>query len=255
MIYITGDIHGEYDIHKLNSKSMKEKNLSLTENDFLIVTGDFGLPFTPKSIELYDRRKGNYYFWIKWLKQKPYTILYVDGNHDNQDWLSSLPTTEMFGGLVHINPHASNVIHLMRGQIYTIEGNTFFTMGGATTVDMIGRKKRVSWWPEEIPSNEELSFAIENLDKHNMSVDYVISHACGSSYLSDLRVYPDPDTLTSFFNHLEFDFGLKFKHWYFGHYHRDKTIDNKHTCLFREIIPIGSTIKSKLNDNKKGNLV
>ena len=30
-------------------------------------------------------------------------------------------------------------------------------------------------------------------------------------------------------------------HWYFGHWHIDKDIDKKHTCLYNKIIPIGKT--------------
>lgn len=39
MIYVCGDVHGDYDIAKL--KLLKEKDI-LTENDYLIICGDFG---------------------------------------------------------------------------------------------------------------------------------------------------------------------------------------------------------------------
>lgn len=42
MFYITGDLHGEYDIHKLSSKRFPMGN-NLTRDDYLIICGDFGL--------------------------------------------------------------------------------------------------------------------------------------------------------------------------------------------------------------------
>ena len=31
------------------------------------------------------------------------------------------------------------------------------------------------------------------------------------------------------------DTGIRFKHWYFGHFHRDITINNKFSCVFNGI--------------------
>lgn len=239
MIYVTGDIHGGIDMKKLNSKSLRNQNIQFAENDYLIICGDFGLPFLPTDIEQYKKQKGSYYFWINWLKKFPCKILFIDGNHDNHDWWSEQAITEMFGGKVQIHPHADNVIHLMRGQVYTIENKKFFTLGGAMSTDKAYRIEGISWWKNEMPSKEEYELAIKNLDDNNMTVDYVITHNCGSSYLNDLfTMHMETDELTSFLNHLEFDFGLKFKHWYFGHHHIDKQIDDKHTCIYNKILAI-----------------
>ncbi len=44
MIYATGDTHGEMSINRLSHKKWDEgKNLS--KNDYVIITGDFGLVF------------------------------------------------------------------------------------------------------------------------------------------------------------------------------------------------------------------
>ena len=77
----------------------------------------------------------------------------------------------------HIMP---SVIHLMRGQIYELSGLKIFTFGGAKSHDISGgileagdprlREKRkkldkkkelyrinhVSWWRQELPSQEEM---------------------------------------------------------------------------------------------------
>lgn len=239
MIYVTGDTHADIDIHKFNSSNLKSKNISFKKDDYVIILGDFGLPFLSSDIEKYNKRKGTYYYWINWLKNKDCTFLFVDGNHDNHAWWSTIPTTKMFNGKVQVHPHASNVIHLMRGQVYTIENQTFFVMGGATSIDKAYRTENVSWWKEELPSSKEYELAIYNLEKNNFKVDYVLTHTCGSSYLYDLLSYtPEFDELNRFFNYLEFDFKLDFKHWYFGHFHQDRKLDNKHTCLYDKIIQL-----------------
>ena len=41
MIYLTGDTHNDFS--KLSNKSLKKHDLKLTEDDYIIVAGDFGL--------------------------------------------------------------------------------------------------------------------------------------------------------------------------------------------------------------------
>ena len=71
MIFITGDIHGSIDIHKLNAGSFTVQN-TLSRSDYLIICGDFGL--------VWDNSKEEKY-WRKWLDDKPWTTLWIDGNH------------------------------------------------------------------------------------------------------------------------------------------------------------------------------
>ena len=41
MIFVTGDTHGEHDIHKLNTIGFPEQK-GLTRDDYVIICGDFG---------------------------------------------------------------------------------------------------------------------------------------------------------------------------------------------------------------------
>ena len=73
---------------------------------------------------------------MDWLDCKSFTTLFVDGNHENFDRLYEYPVEEWHGGKVHkIRP---SVIHLMRGQIFEIEGKSIFTFGGASSHDIDG---------------------------------------------------------------------------------------------------------------------
>ena len=86
--------------------------------------GDFGI--------WNDTKKEKYN--LDWLEDRSFTTLFVDGNHENFDRLYSMPAAKWRGGKVHfIRP---SVIHLMRGQIFHIEGRTFWTFGGAGSHDI-----------------------------------------------------------------------------------------------------------------------
>lgn len=161
--------------------------ISATE-DKSQICGDFGF--------WADTPEENY--WLNWLEEKPFTTLFADGNHENFDRLNELPVHKWNGGKVHyIRPH---VLHLMRGQVFKIDGATFFTMGGAASHDIqdgildpaspdfeqeywfkrrtrhMFRVKGVSWWPEELPSDEEYEEAVRNLKEAGWRVDCVLTH-------------------------------------------------------------------------------
>lgn len=224
MILITGDTHIPIDIHKLNTRNFKEQN-HLNKNDYVIICGDFGGVWSNNNEDKY---------WQKWLKDKNFTTLFIDGNHENFDLLNSYNVSKWNGGNVHfIN---DSVIHLMRGQIFTIDGINLFTMGGATSIDKHSRIEGKTWWQEEMPSNIEYNEALNNLDKHNWEVDYIITHTAPLKIAESIVYSVDNNSLYSFFNMLQTD--LWYKHWYFGHFHEDKKIDNKHTVVFNRIIKL-----------------
>ena len=45
-----------------------------------------------------------------------------------------------------------------------------------------------------------------------------------------------PDLLTDYLETLEQK--LHYRHWYFGHYHRDCQLDDKHTLVYYAILPL-----------------
>ena len=146
MIYITGDIHGRVDISKLNSKNFKEGK-TLTKDDYVIICGDFGLVWG------LGFEKEDHYFQ-KWLNEKPWTTLFIDGNHENFDLLNSYKKEQWHGGYVH--KISDSIIHLMRGEIYNIDNLRVFTFGGGASHDIKYREEGKTWWKEELPSVEEM---------------------------------------------------------------------------------------------------
>lgn len=221
-IYVLGDTHRTKNINKL-----LEIN-KLTSNDYVIITGDFGIimPDLHKEL-LYE------------LEKKDFTILFCDGNHEGFDVLNSYPIENWNGGNIHKIGH--NVFHLMRGQVFEIEGKKIFTFGGAETIDKVNRNIGIDWWKEEIPSYSEMNIALENLEKNNNKVDFIITHDCRTRTLhylcSKYSFCPYENVVNEF---LEYIYSiLDFKHWYFGHYHLDMpNVYDKETLVFNDLIKI-----------------
>lgn len=228
MIYLTGDTHGTIEIGKLSRANLAVERVEPGEGDFVIILGDFGLVFAPDGQSAEER------WWLKWLDEKPWTTLFIDGNHENFARLNALPEEEWRGGRVH--RVSESVLHLMRGQIFEIDGRSFFTMGGAASHDRQFRKKGRSWWPEELPSEEELARADAALDGCGRRVDYVLTH-CAPTLVQG-RINPTflPDRLTEYLQHVCDT--TAFHRWYFGHYHIDREYDDGFCALYDCVLPI-----------------
>jgi hypothetical protein len=220
MIYITGDTHGEIDIQKLNGAKFKEQKYMLKQ-DYVLIAGDFGFVWKENKTQEY---------WLKWISSKNFTSLFIDGNHENFDLLNKYPTEIWNGGKVHrIN---DSIIHLMRGQVFNLTNRKIFTFGGGNSIDKEYRVDGISWWKEEMPSNEEYQEGIRNLDKNNWMIDYIITHTAPSNIVKRLSNKIIDDELSKYLQ--EITEKTQFKKWYFGHYHVDKIIENKYYALYQQ---------------------
>ena len=165
---------------------------------------------------------------------------------------------EWHGGKVHeIRPH---ILHLMRGQVFDIEGYTFFTMGGAASHDIwdgildpasptfeedywlkcrtrqMFRVKGVSWWEQEMPSESEYEEAVRNLERVGYKADYVITHCAPTSVQQKLNPDFTPDFLTDFLERVKEK--ADYHYWLFGHYHDNKAVGKKHILLWEQIVQV-----------------
>lgn len=225
MIFITGDTHGQTDFAKLIG-FVRERS-DLTKDDYVIIAGDFGAVWDEATLEK-D---------LKPYRDLPFTVLFVDGNHENFDLLNAFPVEEWHGGKVHkVKP---DIIHLMRGQVFEIEGKTFFTFGGATSIDKAYRLAYgYGWWEQERPTYAEYDEGIANLKRYGNRVDYIVTHSCGERALMYPPLRTRSSKMQSFFeNRLlsGFEDGVEYTHWYFGHYHLDGDLSDKQTVLYQEI--------------------
>jgi ABC-type sugar transport system ATPase subunit len=180
-------------------------------------------------------------------------------NDENYDALERYPVKDWHGGKVH--RIRSHVLHLMRGQVFELEGYHFFTMGGAKSHDtedgilepgapdferkllMLQRKPRaryrinhISWWAQEMPSEEEYAEARKNLAKVDWAVDYVITHCAPTSIALMENRHNEADPLTDFLQ--EVKERAHYHYWLFGHYHDNRAIDEKHILLWEQIVQV-----------------
>ena len=251
MIYITGDTHAEFK-HRFNMENFPEQK-EMTKDDYVIICGDFG------GVWDVGRESKSEKYWLDWFEGRSYTLLFVEGNHENFDRLNGYPIKEWQGGKVHeLRPH---VLHLMRGQVFEIDGRKIFTFGGASSHDITGgiletddpnfkQKKKIldkgyepyrinhmTWWAQELANEEEMQEGRDNLRAHNYTVDFIVTHCCSSSTqeLLDKDLYkPDRET-----DYLEFIKNhANYTKWFFGHYHDNKNVSDKEILIYEQMIRI-----------------
>ena len=138
MVYLTGDTHGELDRFKHGRLRW------LGKRDIVVVMGDFGFVWDGSKEE---QKK------LDWLRKRPYTLLFLDGAHENYDLLAQYPVEERFGG--RVQALGGNVYHVCRGSVLELEGKKYLCFGGTESPDKEEREAGYNWWPQEMPSEEE----------------------------------------------------------------------------------------------------
>lgn len=223
MVYITGDTHGDISFFK-NPKLKK-----LTEDDTLIICGDFGFLWDGSAKE----KKA-----VESLTKKKYTICFIDGAHENYDMLKEYKPYRFKGGNAH--KIADNVYHLLRGEIFTFDRKTFFCMGGGESLDAEMREEGKTWWKDEMPDGDELRNGAKNLKDYEYSVDYVITHEAPAIAKDFIRLHTNHEMkLTPLNTYLqELMKSVDYRCWYFGSLHIDLPISKKMTAVFNDVIPI-----------------
>ena len=219
MLYITGDTHGNFDrILKWTETAKPNK-----DKDFLFILGDFGYIWNSKRTPF---EKDN----LDFISCLPFTTLFIDGNHENHERLNSMRVVNFSGGKAH--KVYDSIYHLMRGQVYEIAGKRIFTFGGASSIDKHLRTEGISWWKEEEFNYHEANTAYENLNKVGWEVDYVLTHSAPFSIRDKLFESNKPSSTERMLEAMLRN--IKFKRWYFGHYHIDKKMDN-FTAMYENI--------------------
>ena len=220
MIYITGDVHA--DMKDFQSRPFKH----IRKTDTAIVCGDFGILWKGGKAELSN---------IKRIGRKSYRTLFVDGAHENFDLLSEYPVTEWNGGKVQVL--SRNLMHLCRGQVYDIGGKKVFAFGGGESGDKELRKEHESWWPQEMPTQEEMDEGIANLEKNGWQVDYIFTHDVPSSFK---RLMEAEEMRINYLNaYLEsIREKCKYSRWIFGNYHKNKRLAHNIEAIYNRVLKL-----------------
>lgn len=246
MIYITGDTHSDFSRFTEENFPIQSE---MTKDDYIIICGDFGGVWTFEEESKREKEA------LDWLNNKNFTTLFVDGNHENYTRLYNYPIEEWKGGKVH--EIRDSVLHLMRGEIFDIDNKKIFAFGGARSHDIqdgilnLDEEEKIyeyrkrgayfrirdfSWWDLELQTNQEMENGIENLEKINYKVDYIISHCCPTSIQALINPIYKRDILTDYLQQISEK--CTFKKWYFGHYHDYRQVNAQFTLLYEDILPL-----------------
>lgn len=157
MIMVIGDTHCDWDF--LIKKLCYAK---LNNCKDVIVCGDFG--YWPDDVqgkqflEILD-------FQIR--KHFPDMKLYwVDGNHEDFSHIKKLPQS-----IVSEIPQVKNCFYIPRGVSTLIDHRNVMGFGGAASVDRMYRELDVSWFNEEIITDEQI-----NALRYIKNIDILITH-------------------------------------------------------------------------------
>ena len=215
MIYVTGDTHGNQVLWDACITPF------IKTGDVIIVAGDFCIGF-------FDGKYWTEEMFFDYLVAHNYTTAFCDGNYENFEKMNGYAVTEWCGGRVHFI--RKNVIHLMRGEVYEIDGKKIFVFGGGYSIDKDYRVPSKSWWPEEMPNNAEYETARKNLETCGYKVDYIFTHTAPANtveYMSRMNLgikntVIEETPLTGFLQWVEEN--TEYKKWYFGHFHIDREL-------------------------------
>ena len=221
LVYITGDMHG--DEARFSAPELRK----LKKGDTLLVCGDFGFLWEGTKAEKKTLDK---------LGKLKYSVGFIDGVHENFELLEQYPVVDWNGG--RARQISGRLYHLLRGEIYTIEGKTFFAMGGGVSPDDDFRSLDDNRMRREIPSREELDRAAANIAAAGGTVDYIVTHEPPMRIksfllLKDQARSPEITGLNTFFD--EVGKACTFKRWFFGSMHADKYIATTHVAVFRKV--------------------
>lgn len=214
-VYITGDIHG--DIQRINAIKDFCISKKTTTEDVFILLGDVGI---------------NYYGDIRDKIRKdimgsiPVTFLCINGNHEEKPQNIDTYTEKfIFNNAVYYETSYPNILFLKDGETYTINNKNYLVLGGAYSVDKYYRIHRGwKWFKDEQLSEEEQTNILNHISGGKW--DYVLSHTCPDTWTPTELFLPSIDQSTV--DHStelwleKVKNNIKFKKWYFGHFHGEK---------------------------------
>ncbi len=220
MILLTGDVHG--DLGRFSHKRLRE----LKKGDSLIICGDLGFIWDGS-----DKEKRI----LKKIGKRRYNVLFVEGAHENFDELEKYPTEEWCGGLTR--KISGNLRQLIRGNVFVISGKKVFAFGGGSGEYNGGaapcsEETAVRY---EMPSEKELSESDRHLEACGNQTDYVVSYEPPITIAEFLNENVSPtDTVGVYLDRKRES--MKFKIWFFGKHHLNKTVPPKFIALFDNVI-------------------
>ncbi|MCQ2079826.1 MAG: hypothetical protein MJZ38_07220 [archaeon] len=197
MLAVSGGSLGFEGLYRLSQDEVVQ---SMGKSDYLIILGNCGV--TEVHADFYDN--------LALYRDLPCSVLFLDGSTDDYDLLSDHPLFPWNGGMTQ--SMSRGITHLMRGQVFRIDGRTILTMGGCSTVGRTDLGKYYDWYPEQDIFPADLQAAESNLEEVDGKVDLVLTCDCPASWRAGsatdcLQTSRCLDDLASL---------VTYRHWYFS---------------------------------------
>ena len=229
-VFVMGDIHGQ--VGRVRDFCKEEKT---TTNDILILLGDAGFNY---NFNEYDRARKEF------VSKLPITLLCIHGNHEERpDNIKSyvVKSYEKFQCNCWVEDEYPNILFPFDGKM-VINGKKFLVMGGAYSIDKYYRLSSGQPWFESEQMSEDTKNYIRALVQYETDFDYVLTHTAPTSEEPTFLFLPGIDQSTVekgveiFLEEIKRK--IKFKHWYFGHYHYDGNLSPNFTILYQDYLAI-----------------
>ena len=231
---ITGDTHGDTTRYSIF------KSYENPEEVAMIVLGDAGFNYELNYNDLISKRRASQYGGY---------IYCVRGNHEERpenirtmikEWDSNVC------GFVYMEHDFPLIRYFIDGETYLINGLRTLVLGGAYSIDKQYRLTfGCKWFKNEQLSADEMDAISKKYkgDRFNL----ILAHTCPRSwqptdlFLSGVSQSSVDTSMEDWME--EFKDTIDFDHWLFGHYHGDRSVNNKSDMLYMSI--------RELNDYKR----
>lgn len=227
-IYICGDLHGDYKPVDNFYQYMLNKQQPLTEDNILIILGDFG---------------ANYYLGLKdnifktRLNKYKLTYFAIRGNHEERPSVCMRKNSgkwhieDFWGGQVYVENEFPYIKYALdvpsKYEIPTAQGKPIKTLvlPGAYSVDKDYRlANHWSWFPQEQCNEEEMLWG--KMLAATADWDLILSHTCPAIYepidlfLPIINQSTVDKTTEQWLGEIEYK--TNYKLWCWGHYHANR---------------------------------
>lgn len=254
-IFVTGDVHSDY-----MNVIKKVQGLNLQDDDIIIVCGDFGANydyFKCNRLKITCRNAGGQWIILR-------------GNHDSRYWRDF--QNEKGWSISEDNQYLTQDeypnIHYVKdeGGIYHIGKYCFLMIPGAYSVDKEYRlKNNLPYEKEEQLTEQEITKISNLIPKYQDEIDFVIAHTFPQKivnekltnlFLTEIDQKKVDSTMEKWIDDIMYyvEDGTNFKHYFGGHYHGDKDLNDNYTILYREIADIDLYAVSREEALQKSNL-
>lgn len=221
MVYVRGDIHGEW-FHIGNAID----KYKIHPEDTIVILGDVGMNFYGNASGDAERKQK--------LNRLGVPIFCIYGNHEARpETIETYHEKKWQGGTVYIEDEYPNLLFAKDGEVYDLDGQKALVIGGAYSVDKPYRiQNGWKWFADEQPSAEIKARVEQKLEQLDWKVDVVLSHTCPMRYipteafLSGIDQSAVDRSAEQWLDRIEEK--LRYEAWYCGHWHINKRIDRIH---------------------------